>query len=57
MGQHLVLHDRRIVVHVHRLDGDRRYLGDKRTTERIGDGCVDADEVEFDAGGGQALEF
>lgn len=57
MGQHLVLHDRRIVVHVHRLDGDRRYLGDERTTERIGDGCVDADEVEFDAGRGQALGF
>jgi hypothetical protein len=57
MGQHLVLHDRRIVVHVHRLDGDRRYLGDKRTTERISNGCIDADEVEFDAGGGQALSF
>jgi hypothetical protein len=57
MGQHLVLHDRRIVVHVHRLDGDRRHLGDERATQRVGDGCVDADEVEFDAGGCQALGF
>lgn len=57
MGQYFVLHDARIVVHVYGLDGHRRDLGDERAAERVGDGCVHADQIEFDARRGQALGF
>ena len=55
MGEDLVLHDRRVVVHVDRLDGHRRDLGDEGPAERVGDRGVHPDEVEFDTGWGHTL--
>lgn len=46
--EHLVLNDARVVVHVHALDGHRRYLGDHDAAQRVRDRRVDTDEVELE---------
>lgn len=52
-----VVYDASIVPHVDVLDGDGWYFCNQNTAESIGDGGVDADEVELDAALREPLYF
>jgi hypothetical protein len=55
--EHLVLHDRRVVVEEDVLDGDGRHVGHHDAPEGVGDGRVDADEREGRVERGRGVEL
>jgi hypothetical protein len=57
VGEDLILDDRRVVLDVDLLKRHRRDLGDHDAPEGVGDGRVDADEVELALGRGDAVNL